>query len=147
MYARRPRISTPYNGNNRCDRVPPPAGAAPPVDVRAAVAPCIMRAVRRQVQRDALAGQAVERGQLSAASLGAFAALIVLGAVPYAARSDWSLGAEAALRHDNNVGNAQSASDIIGDSTLDARLSIFQLFPLGDGYSLTVGGDLGGEVF
>jgi hypothetical protein len=106
-----------------------------------------MRAVRRQVQRDALAGQAVERRQLSAASLGAFAALIALGAVPYAARSDWTLGAEAALRHDNNVGNAQSASDIIGDSTLDARLSIFQLFPLGDGYSLTVGGDLGGEVF
>jgi hypothetical protein len=89
----------------------------------------------------------LERGRVSAATLGAFAALIVLGAVPYAARGEWTLGAEAGLRHDNNVGNAQSSSDIVGDSTIDARLSIFQLFPLGDGYSVTVGGDLGGEAF
>jgi hypothetical protein len=41
--------------------------------------------------------------------------------MPYAARSDWTLGAAAALRHDNNVGNAQSSSDIVGDSTVDAR--------------------------
>jgi hypothetical protein len=99
------------------------------------------------VQRDALARHALERGRVSAATLGAFAALIVLGAVPYAAHGDWTLGAEAGLRHDNNVGNAQSSSDIVGDSTIDARLSIFQLFPLGDGYSVTVGGDLGGEAF
>jgi hypothetical protein len=89
----------------------------------------------------------MDRGQISAATLGAFAALIVLGAMPYAARSDWTLGAAAVLRHDNNVGNAQSTSDIVGDSTIDARLSIFQLFPLGDSYSVTVGGNLGGEAF
>jgi hypothetical protein len=89
----------------------------------------------------------LERGRVSAGTLGAFAASIVLGAMPYAARGDWTLGAEADLRHDDNVGNAQSSSDIVGDSTLDARLSIFQLFPLGEGYSVTVGGDLGGEAF
>ena len=89
----------------------------------------------------------MDRGQIPAATLGAFAALIVLGAMPYAARSDWTLGAAAVLRHDDNVGNAQSSPDIVGDSTIDVRLSIFQLFPLGDSYSVTLGGDLGGEAF
>ena len=89
----------------------------------------------------------MERGQPSAATLGAFAASIVLGAIPYAARSDWTLGAAAGLRHDDNVGNAQSSSDIVGDSSIDARLSIFQLFPLGESYSVTVGGGLNGEAF
>jgi hypothetical protein len=87
------------------------------------------------------------RGQPSAATLGAFASLIVLGALPYAARSDWTLGAAAGLRHDNNVGNAQSSPDIVGDSAIDARLSVFQLFPLGESYSVTVGGELNGEAF
>jgi hypothetical protein len=89
----------------------------------------------------------LERGQPSAATLGAFAAFIVLGALPYAARSDWTLGAAAGLRHDNNVGNAQSSPDIVGDSAIDARLFVFQLFPLGESYSVTVGGELNGEVF
>jgi hypothetical protein len=89
----------------------------------------------------------LERGQPSAATLGALAAFIALGAIPYAARGDWTLGAAASLRHDNNVGNAQSSSDIVGDSAIDARLSIFQLFPLGESYSVTVGGDLNGEAF
>ena len=106
-----------------------------------------MQAVRRHMERDALAGRALERGWVSAATLHAFAALIVLGAIPYAARSDWTLGAAADLRHDNNVGNAQSSSDIVADSAIGARLSIFQLFPLGDSYSVTVGGDLGGEAY
>src|SRR6266851_8626693 len=106
-----------------------------------------MRAVRRHVQRDALAGHALGRGRSSAATLGAIAALVVLGAMPYIARSDWTLGAAAALRHDNNVGNAESPPDIVRDSTIDVRLSIFQLFPLGESYSVTVGGDLHGEAF
>jgi hypothetical protein len=89
----------------------------------------------------------VERGHKSAATLGASALLIVLVAIPFSARSDWTLGAEGSLRHDNNVGNAQSASDIVADSTIGARLSIFQLFPLDENYSVTVGGDLGGESF
>jgi hypothetical protein len=103
--------------------------------------------VRRHLQRNALAGHALERGQVSAATLGAFAALIVLGALPYVARSDWTLGAEAGFRHDNNVGNAESSSDIVADSIVDARLSIFRLFALDNRYSLTVSGDLGGESF
>jgi hypothetical protein len=80
-------------------------------------------------------------------SIRAFAAVVGLGAVPYAAHGDWSLGAEAGLRHDGNVGNAQYPSDIVADSTLRARLSIFQLFPVGENYSVTVGGDLGGESY
>jgi hypothetical protein len=80
-------------------------------------------------------------------SIGALAAVVGLGAVPYAAHGDWSLGAEAALRHDGNVGNAQYPSDIVADSTIRARLALFQLFPLGENYSVTVGGDLGGEAY
>jgi hypothetical protein len=88
----------------------------------------------------------MEYGRPSAAAFGALAALL-LGAVPYAARSDWSVGADAGVRHDNNVGNAQLSTDIVADSIVDARLSLYRLFPLGDGYGLTVGGDLGGEAY
>jgi hypothetical protein len=98
------------------------------VNARSDPAHCIIWAVRRHVQRDALA-------------------LILLAALPYAARSDWTLGADASVRHDSNVGNAESRPDIAQDSIIGARLSIFQLFPLGESYSLTVAGDLGGESF
>ena len=84
---------------------------------------------------------------VSASTPGAIAALAVLCSAPHVARGDWTLGAEASLRHDNNVGNAQAARDIVSDSILGARLSIFQLFPLGETYSVTVGGDFGGEAF
>jgi len=67
--------------------------------------------------------------------------------MPYAVRGDWILGADAALRHDNNVGNAQPRSDIVADSILGARLSFFRLFPLDESYSVTVGGDLSGESY
>jgi hypothetical protein len=86
-------------------------------------------------------------GNVSAPPLSAIAALFVIAALPYVARSDWVLGAEANIRHDNNVGNAQLASDIVEDTTLGARLSIFQLLPLGESYSMTVGGDLSGAAF
>ena len=87
------------------------------------------------MQRDALAGQAWERGQVPAPALGAFAALALFGTLPYAAHGDWTLGGEAGFRHDNNVGNAQSSPDIVEDSVISARLPIFQLFPLGESYS------------
>jgi hypothetical protein len=77
----------------------------------------------------------------------ASAAFIALVAMPFAARGDWIVGADAGLRFDDNVGNAQPASDIVGDSILHGRLSVFQLRTLDDGYSVTVGGDLGGELF
>lgn len=72
---------------------------------------------------------------------------MMLVAIPYSARSDWTLGAEAGVRHDDNVGNAQLSSDRVADSAINARLSIFRLFPLGESYSATIGGDLGGEAF
>jgi hypothetical protein len=106
-----------------------------------------MRVVRIHLQRDALAGHALERGHASAATLGALSLFIALGALPYAARGDWTLGAQATLRHDDNVGNALSAPNIIEDTEIGARLSIFQLFPVGEGYSVTAGADLGGEAF
>ena len=99
------------------------------------------------MHRDSPADHARVRGHVFAATPGAFATLIVLGSTPFLAHGDWNLGAEAALRHDDNVGNAQSRADIIADTTASVRLSIFQLFPLGESYSVTVGGDLGGEAF
>ena len=84
---------------------------------------------------------------ISAATLGTLSLFILLGALPYAARGDWTVGAQANLRHDDNVGNAQSRPDIVEDSTIGARLSIFQLFPVGESYSVTAGADLGGEAF
>lgn len=51
------------------------------------------------------------------------------------------------MRHDNNVGNAQYYDDIIADTIIGARLSLFQLYPIGEGYSLSVSADLSGESF
>ena len=106
-----------------------------------------MHAVRPIVNKDVLAGHAVERGHVRGAVFGTLAALIALGAMPYPAHGDWTLGAGAGVQYDDNVGNAQSRSDIVADSLLDARLSIFQLYPLDDSYSVTVGSDLSGEAY
>jgi hypothetical protein len=84
---------------------------------------------------------------VSAATRSAVLSAILLVCVPDLARSDWTLGTDAQLRHDNNVGNAGSYDDIVGDTIVDARLSIFQLFPIGENYSLSVGGDLSGEDY
>lgn len=92
------------------------------------------------MQRNAL-------GPASAPTLGVYAAFVVLGAVPPAAYGDWTLGAEAGVRHDDNVGNAQYSSDIVADTLYVARASVFRLFPLDHGYSVTIGGDLDGEWY
>lgn len=89
----------------------------------------------------------MERGPASAATLGALGSLLVLAAIPHPARSDWTLGTEALVRHDDNVGNAQGAPDRVGDTEIGARLSMFQFFPLGESYGMTVGGDVSGESF
>jgi hypothetical protein len=99
-----------------------------------------MGAVRRHTQRDVL-------DHASAPTLGACAAFVLLGAMPSPAHGDWTLGAEAGVRHDDNVGNAQFSPDIVADTLYVARLSIARLFPLDDGYTVTVGGDLGGESY
>jgi hypothetical protein len=106
-----------------------------------------MGAVRPHVQWKSLTGHALERGHVSAANSAASAFFVLLAALPCTARSDWTPVAEASVRHDDNVGNAQSYSDIVADTTIGARLSIFQLFPMADGYSVTIGGGLSGESF
>jgi hypothetical protein len=80
-------------------------------------------------------------------TLAAGLSAVLLFCVPDLARSDWTLGTDAQLRHDNNVGNAGDYDDIVGDTIVDARLSMFQLFPIGENYSLSVGGDLSGESY
>jgi len=74
-------------------------------------------------------------------------ALTLLGAAPDAARGDWTLGADAQVRHDNNVGNAEEPADIIEDSVIGGHLSMYQVMTLGEGYTLSAGGDLSGENF
>jgi len=87
------------------------------------------------------------RGPLSTATLITCVYAILATGVPYAARGDWNVGAEAQVMHDNNVGNAQSYSDIVSDTIVDATLSVFDLFAIGEGYTLTVGADLNGEHY
>jgi hypothetical protein len=89
----------------------------------------------------------LERGHSAAPGFGALVALIFLVSMPNAARSDWTLATEAGVRHDSNVGNAQSYSEIVADTVTAVRVSVFQPFLLGEDYTVTVGGDLGGESF
>ena len=72
---------------------------------------------------------------------------IVLGAVPDAARGDWTVGADAQVRHDDNVGNAEHSADIIEDTIIGGHLSMYQAMALGRGYTASAGGDLSGESF
>ena len=92
-------------------------------------------------------GLSPRRIPLSAATLTAVLSATLLACLPDLARSDWTLGTDALLRHDNNVGNAGNYDDIVGDTIVAARLSIFQLFPVGEDYSLSVGGELSGESY
>jgi len=71
----------------------------------------------------------------------------LMGAMAPAAHADWTLGADAAVRHDNNVGNAQDRADAVADTLIDARLSAFQSTPIGEGFSVSAGGGLSGESF
>lgn len=80
-------------------------------------------------------------------SLASLTALLILAAAPTAARADWSLAAAAGLNHDDNVGNAQAASDKVADYLGNARLSLYQLIPLSGDFSLAIGGDLAGEAY
>lgn len=74
-------------------------------------------------------------------------ALLVFCAAVHTARSDWVLATTAALDHDNNVGNAQSASSVVSDSRARANASLLEQVPLDDGFSLSVGGDVSGELY
>ena len=68
-------------------------------------------------------------------------ALLVFCAAIHTARSDWLLATSAALNHDNNVGNAENAASVVADSRAEAKLSLLQQLPLGDGFSLSADGD------
>lgn len=90
----------------------------------------------------------VHRGRrLSAATLTSFVYAILFAEVPIPAHSDWSLGGNAYVRYDDNVGNAEYARDIVSDSIVGATLSIFQSYPIGESCSLTAGAELGGEHY
>ena len=73
-------------------------------------------------------------------------ALLAL-AIPGSAAAEWFANLEAGTRHDNNLGNAQAASDIVSDSVLTASFSAGHTMQLDDGDSLTVQGHLKQEAY
>ena len=103
--------------------------------------------VLRHVQKEAVAGHVPRRAAPFAVKGAAVAVLILLVAAPDTARCDWTLGADAQARHDNNVGNADYPADKVEDSVIGAHLSLYQVMAVGEGYTLSAGGDLGGETF
>jgi hypothetical protein len=74
-------------------------------------------------------------------------AFVVFCAVSHTARSDWTVAAATAVSHDDNVGNAQSYTNKVSDYSTSAMVSVLQLMPFGEGYSLAAGGDLSGQVY
>jgi hypothetical protein len=74
-------------------------------------------------------------------------ALLVFCAATHTARSDWILASSAALNHDNNVGNAENAASVVSDSRAEATVSLLRQVPFGDGFSLSAGGDLSGQIY
>jgi hypothetical protein len=77
----------------------------------------------------------------------AWATCAVLTFSPLAVFADWSLSASTAARHDNNVGNAGGEYNEVGDFSAAAKLSLFDLLPLGENYSMALGGNVGGEFY
>lgn len=75
------------------------------------------------------------------------AALLVFCAATHTARSDWILTSSAALNHDNNVGNAENSASVVADSHAQATVSFLHQTPLDDGFSLSAGGDLAGQIY
>lgn len=65
----------------------------------------------------------------------------------HTARGDWVLATAAALDHDSNVSNAQSAASVVADSRAQARASLLQQIPFGEGFSLSAGADLSGQAY
>jgi hypothetical protein len=77
----------------------------------------------------------------------AWAACVVLSFLPLAAFADWTLAASSTIRHDDNVGNAEGEYNQVGDFSLAAKLSLFDLLQFGEGYSMALGGDVGGDFY
>jgi hypothetical protein len=74
-------------------------------------------------------------------------ALLVFCAVSNTARSDWAVATTASLSHDDNVGDARNYSDRVPDFSTSGALSMLQLIPVGQSYSLIAGGDLSGQLY
>src|SRR5882757_9559365 len=66
---------------------------------------------------------------------------------PFAAFADWTLASSAAVRHDDNVGNAHYEYDMAGDFSATAKLSLFDVLQMGEDYSLALGGNVRGEFY
>jgi hypothetical protein len=81
------------------------------------------------------------------ATRASLAALLIFCAASHTARSDWTVAAAAALSHDDNVSNARGHQDEISDSSASATVSLLQLIPIGESYSLAAGGDLSGQAY
>jgi hypothetical protein len=74
-------------------------------------------------------------------------ALLIFCAVSHTARSDWSVSTAAALSYADNVGNARNYNDKVSDSSASATVSLLQLIPIGESYSLAAGGALSGQIY
>ncbi len=72
---------------------------------------------------------------------------MVFCAASHAALGDWTFATSAALNHDNNVGSAQNFASVMADSTAAASASLLQQLSIGNGFSLSAGGDLSGQVY
>ncbi|HSZ08356.1 MAG TPA: hypothetical protein VK794_07480 [Steroidobacteraceae bacterium] len=74
-------------------------------------------------------------------------ALLIYCAVSNTARGDWVVATAASLSHDDNVGDARGYSDQVSDFSTSGTLSLLQLIPVGESYSLIAGGDLSGQLY
>ena len=57
------------------------------------------------------------------------------------------MATSAALNHDDNVGNAKNHASVVADSSAAAGASFLQLISIADGFSLSAGGDLSGQLY
>jgi hypothetical protein len=74
-------------------------------------------------------------------------ALLIFCAVSHTARSDWTVATAGALSHDDNVSNAGNYGDKVSDFSESATVSLLQVIPIGDSYSLAAGGELSGQIY
>jgi hypothetical protein len=72
---------------------------------------------------------------------------ISLAGLPCLARAEWLIDSEVRWRYEDNVGDAASNADAVGDSITAATLSASRFFPAASGYSMNVGAQLDGERY
>ena len=81
------------------------------------------------------------------ATRAALPALLIFCAVSHTARSDWTVATAGALSHDDNVSNAGNYDDKVSDFSESATVSLLQVMPIGESYSLAAGGELSGQIY